>query len=206
MPGEVTGLPPSAPVLSGGSRIADRSSPRHSHPSTPHCKCHHPHTYIMKPYPLSPLPEAVPVRADSHMPPRSLARARYPRFSSRTLSSQTSLQPVIPEAEPLGEAIGNPAAHASPGVGSRMRAEARSGMTGHRPDRNLIRDGAPPSPPGRAACQSPPLRARQKPFRERGRSRHRHTLRPPQEPHRAAPTLTTYFFGALPGRGGSDLM
>jgi hypothetical protein len=48
-----TGLPPPAPVLSGGSRIADRSSPGHAHRSTICARRHLPCAYIMKrePYP-----------------------------------------------------------------------------------------------------------------------------------------------------------
>jgi hypothetical protein len=48
MPGEVSGLPPPAPVLSGGSRIADHSSPGHAHGNTPRIPRHHPCAYIMK--------------------------------------------------------------------------------------------------------------------------------------------------------------
>ena len=51
-----TGLPPPAPVLSGGSRRPAVSPPGHAHGSTSRAPRHHPCTYIMKrdPYPRRP--------------------------------------------------------------------------------------------------------------------------------------------------------
>ena len=59
----LSGLPPPAPVLSGGSRIAVHSSPGHAHDSTHRAPRHHPCAYIMKRRTLSPPPKAVLVRA-----------------------------------------------------------------------------------------------------------------------------------------------
>jgi hypothetical protein len=59
MPGEVfSALRPPAPVLSGGSRITVRSSPRHAHESTSPAARHPPCAYIMNPgtYPRRPKP------------------------------------------------------------------------------------------------------------------------------------------------------
>ena len=96
MPGEATGLPPSAPALRRGPAgnrhlVSEAASCNHTTRRMSSSVCIHNETIS-----LSPPPESVPVPADSHTPSHSLARARYPR----SLPAAPQLRGVILEAGP----------------------------------------------------------------------------------------------------------